>query len=439
MLWAGIVLPHLALDGALRHQLPPAPLSADNPAASLSTQPTGGSVGPLELIAAWAYRYSSLVSLEDQDALVLEVEASLGLFGPWPRFRESLTRDLRALGFRHQIALAPTPLAACVLAGAGRNVAITRDSALASALSSVPLSAARLPVGSCESLAKMGVHTLRQLLALPRAGLRRRFGPALPHHLARLYGECPDPRQCYQPPDFFAARLEFNHELVHHTALLFPLRRMIEDLSTWLSRREEGVQRFELQLEHANRPATTLTIGLLAPARDAAQLFELCRVKLEQTMLCAPVQGLSLLARDLPPFNPAPGDLFARACGDGSSWEVLRERLRARLGEDVLFQLQPHADARPERSLRAVPVLTREPARSAMPRRPTWLLAPPVPWRGTVKGILAGPERIESGWWDEGDIRRDYYVIETPQGQRAWVFRQAGSTADHWMLHGWFA
>jgi len=443
MLWAGIVLPHLALDGALRHRSPAEPHYATSSQiraqSSPSPEPAGEATGLLELVAAWAYRYSSLVSLEGADALVLEVEASLGLFGPWPRFRESLAQDLTALGFRHRIALAPTPLAACVLAGAGRNVAVTRSAALASALGPVPLGAARLPAGVCENLAKMGVHTLRQLLALPRSGLRRRFGPALSQHLERLCGECPDPRQCYQPPDFFLARLEFNHELVHHMALLFPVRRMIEDLATWLGRRDGGAQRFELQLEHGNRSTTTLVIGLLAPARDPVQIFELCRVKLEQTALPAPVQGLSLQARDLPRFDPAPGDLFARASGDGSSWEILRERLRARLGEEVLFQLQPQADARPERSLRTVPMLVREPVPNGTPRRPTWLLNPPVPWRGTVKGILAGPERIESGWWDEADVRRDYYVIETPQGQRAWVFRQAGSTANDWMLHGWFA
>lgn len=441
MLWAGIVLPQLALDGALRHQPPPDARAAPGPDEHglPAPRPEKSTAALLELIAAWAYRYSSLVSLEGEDAVVLEVEASLGLFGPWPRFRASLMRDLTALGFRHRIALAPTPLAACVLASAGRNLAITRPSALASALGPVPLTAARLPAGTGEGLARMGVYTLRQLLDLPRAGLRRRCGPALPQYIARLCGESPDPRQCYQPPDFFLAKLEFNHELVHHTALLFPLRRMIDDLATWLGRREGGVQHLELQLEHAHAPTTTLAIGLLAPTRDPVQLLELCRVRLEQTQLPAPIQGLCLLARDLPPFNPAPGDLFARACGDGSSWEVLRERLRARLGEDALFQLQPHADARPEHSLRTVPLLAREPAPAVTPRRPTWLLNPPVPWRGVVREILAGPERIEAGWWDEADIRRDYYVVETSQGQRAWLFREAGSTAGEWMLHGWFA
>lgn len=52
-----------------------------------------------------------------------------------------------------------------------------------------------------------------------------------------------------------------------------------------------------------------------------------------------------------------------------------------------------------------------------------------------------GPERIESGWWDGGDVRRDYYVAQTPGGGRAWIFRdhRRGTDDGEWWLHGWFA
>ena len=52
--------------------------------------------------------------------------------------------------------------------------------------------------------------------------------------------------------------------------------------------------------------------------------------------------------------------------------------------------------------------------------------------------ILAGPERIESGWWDGADRRRDYYVVRTRDGRLAWVW-QAVDGQGPWMLHGWFA
>lgn len=56
--------------------------------------------------------------------------------------------------------------------------------------------------------------------------------------------------------------------------------------------------------------------------------------------------------------------------------------------------------------------------------------------------LLAGPERIESGWWDEeedvGDLRRDYFIALTADDRWAWVFRELRPPGE-WFLHGWFA
>ena len=61
-----------------------------------------------------------------------------------------------------------------------------------------------------------------------------------------------------------------------------------------------------------------------------------------------------------------------------------------------------------------------------------------MPLREASLRILAGPERIESGWWDGGDVRRDYYLIETRDGRRGWAFRTV-ATEGPLLLHGWFA
>jgi protein ImuB len=50
-----------------------------------------------------------------------------------------------------------------------------------------------------------------------------------------------------------------------------------------------------------------------------------------------------------------------------------------------------------------------------------------------------GPERIETGWWDGPQIRRDYYRIELAGGTWWWIFRQLSSkTPAIWKLHGQF-
>ncbi|NLC00688.1 MAG: DNA polymerase Y family protein, partial [Pseudomonas formosensis] len=75
-------------------------------------------------LAAWAYRYSSHVSLDYPHALLLEVESSLGLFGPWPRFEQRLREDLTGLGFQHRIVLAPNPAAARALTNVHDGLAV---------------------------------------------------------------------------------------------------------------------------------------------------------------------------------------------------------------------------------------------------------------------------------------------------------------------------
>jgi protein ImuB len=83
--------------------------------------------------------------------------------------------------------------------------------------------------------------------------------------------------------------------------------------------------------------------------------------------------------------------------------------------------------------------------------RPIWLLAQPQPlperrsrpWLdGGPLQLLAGPERIESGWWDGAPALRDYFVARAADGALVWIYRArlpgADTGADGWFLHGRF-
>ncbi|HEX7814441.1 DNA polymerase Y family protein [Dyella sp.] len=468
MLWACILFPQLALDGVVRrHASPDEPLAliagpaqrrvlrSVNEAARAQGLRAGQALAVAQAIgarfhaidyaaadaqrwhdflAAWAYRYGSLVSREWPSALLVEVEASFRLFGPWPRLEARLREDLRELGFRHRIVLAPHPWAARVLANVHDGLAVIDEQPLLRALASLPLSRCGLPADVTAGLVRMGLRNLGQVWALPRAGLGRRIGEAALDHLDRLRGTQATPLRYFQPADAFESRIEFNYEVSSSQSLLFPLRRLTADLATYLAGRDGGVQRFLLRFTHERGAATELPVGLLAAERDPAMLFEVARSRLEQLQLPAPVREMELLAHQLPPFVPAGRDLFDMRPQQAMPWEQLRERLRARLGDESVHGLAVRADHRPERAWQSASSDVQ--AMPSLPR-PGWLLHQPIPLRDTSLRILAGPERIESGWWD-GDVRRDYYVVETSQGQRAWAFRPPGEQGE-FMLHGWFA
>lgn len=466
MLWACILLPQLALDGVLRRRPGDGPLvlvagaghARSIVAANTAAREAGLRVGQRlsaaqallaqfealpyepELVGRWhcflaavAYRYSAEVSLLPH-AIVLEVSRSLGLFGSWPRLENLLRTDLAALGFRHRISAAPTAHAAYVLAGVADGQAVLEHAHLRHALAPIPLQKSRLPAAAAEALPGMGIRTLGQLLSLPRDGLRRRFGADLLLALDRLNGDAPAGLAAYRPPDRFDLRIELSHEVESIGALIFPLRRMTADLAAWLAGRDGGVQRFTLQLEH-REGHTDVPVGLLAPEREAGMLFELARGRLEQVALPQPVLALRLIARELPPFVPAGRDLFDERPAHALPIEQLRERLRARLGDRAVHQLGSTTDPRPELAQK---VAARDDGWQEPSPRPTWLLDRPLPLRGPAPRILVGPERLETGWWDGGEVCRDYYVLETAQGQRAWAFCAPGEQAG-WMLQGWFA
>ncbi len=472
MLWACILLPQLALDAVLRRLPDPdEPLAlVEGPAQLRRLHAVNDSAAAHGLapgmrlsaahallsqvrtldhdpkaeahwhrfLAAWAYRHSSLVSQQWSHAIVLEVQASFRLFGPWPRFERRLRSELETLGFRHRIALAPTPRAARVFVGLRDGMAVMQPAQMQALLDKVPVRRAALPGDVGERLHRMGIRDLAALRALPSDGVRRRFGGEVQEHLRRLYGEADDPLACYAPPDHFDARLELGYEVETHIALLFPLRRLIGDLCTYLSIRDGGVQRFLLRLEH-EEGHTDIEVGLLAAERSPTMLFELSRNRLERVEIPRPVVGMRLLARQLPPFIPAARDLFDTRPQQAMDWPHLRERLRARLGDEAVYRLVAGDDPRPERAWRRV-VGDAVPATRPLqrPPRPTWLLPHPVPLRDTRLRILSGPERLESGWWDGEEARRDYYVVETAQGQRGWAFVAPGAR-EGWMLQGWFA
>jgi protein ImuB len=467
MLWACINLPSLALDGILRRRPTEGPLVlVDGPvnartivSANDAARAAGLHVGQRlsaaqallsqfeaipydresverwhQFLAAVAYRYSSEVSLLPH-AIVLEVSKSMGLFGPWPRLESMLRADFTDLGFRHRMAAAPTAHAAHVLTTVSDGQAVLSVDTLRNALQRVPIAKSRLPANAIAALPSMGIRTLGQVLALPRDGLRRRFGAELLASLDRLTGDLPSGLELYRPPDTFDLRIELLHEVENQSALIFPLRRMVDDLAAYLAGRDGGVQRFLLRLEHREGRFTDVPVGLLASEREGTLLLEFARGRLEHVTLPEPVLALRLIARDLPAFVPAGRDLFDERPANALPIEQVRERLRARMGDGAVYRLGSTQDPRPERA-------QHEAVHDEVPiephPRPTWLLPRPIPLRGGEPIILAGPERLETGWWDGGEVCRDYYVIETSLGQEAWAFC-APEEQTGWMIHGWFA
>ena len=296
---------------------------------------------------------------------------------------------------------------------------------------------------------RLGLKTIGDCLRLPRDGLARRLGPQLGDCLERALGQTADARDFYIPPESFQQQILLPEPVTRVEALLFVLKRLLAQLAGFLRARDAGAQHLRLGLIKPFLPLEYIQLNLLQPGRDPEILFALWREKLERHHLDAPVEGLELKVHQLLPLHRQSMDLISTPrSSSGEDFMLMLERLKNRLGENLIHQPYCSRDHRPERSGRrgAFP-LKPESTADTQPLRPLWLLPQPKPLTQDRQGaprlhgpltLLSSPERIESGWWDSGDQRRDYYIASNQYRQRLWIFRQLGASPT-WFLHGFFA
>ncbi len=472
-MWLALILPEPALQATLRGSTDDAPLAlverhpravvvAANPAALaagvVAGQPLAGAlaIAPalrlaeheparaaalLDEVANWAGRFTPTVSIDPPDCVLLEVAASLRLFGGLQALLDAVRRGLDDLGLSHLSGWAPTPLAARWLTRAADAAPLTAAGRLGPALDALPLAALADGGGVDDEvlalLHAIGCRRLAEVAALPRDALARRHGQRVGEALDRAFGRRPDPRPCHVPPARYRARLPLLVPTERSDTLLFLLRRLLAGLAGWLGARHAGVDRLQLVLEHeGRRPDSVLEVLCGSPCRDEQRLLLLIREHLERLTIDAEVDALRLEAAAPVPLPALPGDFFDDRNLLRENGELLLARLRARLGPDAVRHLHARAEHRPEQAF-AQGQQSGTPPELPAGARPLWLLPRPEPLDPARLSLLDGPERIESGWWDEREVCRDYYLARGRDGSLLWVYRELQPPRG-WYLHGYF-
>ena len=413
--------------------------------------------------ATWALQFTPRVAIVDE-AVVMELEGSVRLFGGRHALRDRIVEGARELGVR-VVAWGPNSMAALAFGRAG----VDHDDAerplpqRLDALSMHTLSAAG---PHCTTLAQLGCRTLGDLRRLPRGGVSRRFDKELLTALDRAYGLRPEGHTWIVPPDTFKARLELMSRIELAPALLFGARRLLLQLCGWLAARHAGTTAFALRWAHdAMRPRSAgeggeLTIRTARPMRDIEHLCRLLAEHLTRVELAAPVGDLELEALDVVALEEASASLLADTQHRGESLALVLERIAARLGPEHVLRPVLVDDQRLEWAQHWQPAATalpRERSKATPSPRPTFIL--PRPLRLAMQGdrplyqgplrLLIGPHRIEGGWWHrvakpDGEAAqhavRDYWVALSEYAGVLWIFQERlADDRTAWYLHGSFA
>jgi protein ImuB len=431
--WLAVRFPQLTLDLHTRGQNTTDTLFAGPQAVE---RDAAAEQRALKRLAAWCYQYSNQVCIPgDRNGLFLEAGASERLFGRPEHLSKRLEQELEHLGYHAMTGSAPTPEAAWLAAPEGFH--IISPGHVRRQLGPLPLDRLHLDTAQQVAMERMGFRQLRDLLRLPRKALTRRFGPALPDYLHRVLGVRPDPRAMYQPPEAFSSRLELPAEIHSCQALLFPLKRLLEELCGVLRGGDTAVQSLLIELGHEDHEDSLLKLSLQSPTQDPGRLMTVLHERLERLRLPQAVRDIRLEAPTLLKFNAGQHSLFRDTPAEQrQDIERLTERLQARLGNGSVTGLTGAEDHRPEYSWRPR-ALDESPDCITLAHRPAWLLPNPRPCTIENYEILAGPERIESGWWDGHDCRRDYFIVRDTHGSTLWAFREY-KPGRGWYLHGIF-
>jgi protein ImuB len=409
----------------------------------------------LEELAGWLERFSSVVSMAGHGVLLLEVAGSLRLFDGLRALRQKILHGLRDRGFTAAPAIAPTPLAATWLARSGRRVCIRDARNLTRALRELPLACLDWPPALCDALAGMGASTVGDCLRLPREGFTRRFGAHGLLELDRALGHLPDPRPSWRAPERFCGDYEMSAEQTDRELLLNICQELLLAHEQFLLARQLGTQRLCFSFFHLDKPATGLRLGCARAERSASRWSELLAIRFERLVLSAPVIAVRLEGGATQPQQATSGDLnlHGRAGATQQRFSItqLAERLVARIGDQAVRSTAMVAEHRPHYAWRSHSLLedgsgtTRDESLPCL-KRPLWMLPEPVRLsvdggypvhRGHRLHLVEGPERLETGWWDEDGISRDYYMAEGPDGRQLWIFRNRTHESS-WYLQGYF-
>lgn len=419
-------------------------------------------------------------------SILLDVTGLSHLFGSYDVLASQVSQHCRRQDYHTRIAIANTiGLAwgashfsrACQfdqpLIVSGNETKFTSD---------LPVAALRIDATTNNTLNRLGIETVGQLLAIDRGDLRSRLGQDLIRRMDQLSGVIEEPVIVSRKlPEFFEnCVLQFptsNRETIEAV-----INRLLARLCGELKSRQLGSLIWKVRLLPAQQSTgIDFRVCLFQATASADHVMPLMSMQLEQSLMAQDKRELNvneiivevsscvlLVQQQRQLFDENPRL-------DRQALAHLINRLSSRLGADNVVYPTFRSGAQPELSFefRALVDPNRKRRRtkttptSHVLGRPLRLLTPPVGVsvkretvpeseeralvfrkpvqiafdsgvnRSTQNIVRSwGPERIETGWWRGTTVQRDYWSIVTEAGTQFWVFCDLKN--GQWFVHGEF-
>ena len=364
----------------------------------------------------------------------------------------AIARAAVARALQANVAIAPSRVAALVLARACPGLTLVAPGQEAAALAPLPLECLELPQAHAALLLRWGLRTLGELQALPSHGLFDRLGAAGPRLQRLACGEDEAPLVPTKAPESFATTLELEWPIDGLEPLSFLLARVLQPLCENLTGRgcKAAALEIELRLEDGSRHVQHLKPA--APSAEPRTWRTLALLQLEADPPQTAIEALTLRATPTParfvqfslldPAQPSPEKLaetLARLIawtrdGKGGAPRLLDSH---RPDAFVVETYAPEPAVVDPRALAPSPRLA---LRAFRPPRPAVVRTnggfPAFLSAGGIGGPVAdraGPWRSSGGWWDVAWSREEWDIALASGGLYR-IFRDR--LRDCWFVEG---
>jgi protein ImuB len=399
----------------------------------------------LTRLAEATSRLTPNVHISESFGLLLDVSASLTLFGGTHALQQEAQAISHTQHIRTHVVLAPTALGARWLARAHRQLVV--DTHIAPWLDDLSLDTTDFSTDLIDELHALNLHSLAALRRLPPSELSRRYGTAMTLALARAYGQAAETLPFWQPVARFAETVEFLDLAREQDHWMPGVETLLLQLQDFLMSRASTSAQISFRFHEGSIKLTEFSLQAAHGMHLASEWLRLFSARIERLPIPHEISSISLACEHLEPMQFADVDLFDKSKLRDREWSALTTLLKLRLGDNALRQPRCNASALPE-SVNVLPesIASSPQAGNNVGVRPAWLVDPPR--RLTDREVTAftqsihlqQPERIAENWsHPDGhpNAQRDYYIARTTDHRALWVYRER--PRNDWFLQGVFA
>jgi protein ImuB len=441
------------------------------PSLKIATRSAAQEDSATEILLQTAYAFSPNLEATGPGICTVELKG-LGLAKPAAvqAWSEKILEALATLGLEGNIGIGPTPDLA-LLAAQGAGAAADSKAAVPASpqlefpesaglapgeppagdrvawaekdfVADLPVAALAPPADMADVLARWGVRTVGEFLALGKTAVAERLGAAALALFERVSPTAVRPLKLVSPPDQFAEEMEFENEIETTEPLLLWLRKFVDELSRRLDAIYLVVAQLRLSMGLASGAKYERVFKIPSPTGDRGTLYRMLQTHLETLRTDSPIVSLRLAATPAPPEMHQFG-LFQNTLRNPNQFAETFTRLAALVGPENVGTPVREPSHRPDAFRLEPPNFEFVPAREVQAGSAEGLqfrrFRPPLPaqfefckdqparlasrmFAGKI-AAARGPFLSSGNWWDDSRWAREEWDVELADGPLLRLFR----------------